>query len=727
LDEGNVTHQYYIATRSSPNDDRTRVLKYGKMFAVFDRHGDIGPAGRGEEGIFFQGTRFLSELVVYLWDSRPLLLSSTIKADNFVFTADLANMDLSRNGQIVVPRDTLHMLRSKFLWQGVCYEEFKIVNHGLTPLVVPMRIEVGADFADIFEVRGSRRQRRGRRLADSVQQDFVVLAYEGLDGVVRQTRIQCEPAPKKTSGSDLFFEVSLRPKEKAVFHLAISASTDPRTPVHALGYSRAMAVAHSEMKAASSDLCRISSSNNRFNEWIKRSVADIEMMTLGNPEIDYPYAGVPWFSTVFGRDGIITALELLWGSPWIAKGVLQYLASTQARELKPEVEAEPGKILHEMQNGEMAALGEVPFGRYYGSVDATPLFIILAAAHYERTGDRDLLERLWPNIQLALEWIDKYGDVDGDGFVEYAAHSNKGLLQQGWKDSRDSVFHADGTLAEPPITLCEVQGYVYAAKLAAARLHCALGNPEKSSALEAEAARLRGKFEEAFWCEDLSTYALALDGRKKPCRVRSSNAGHCLYAGIATPEKARFVAQSLLGEDFFTGWGVRTLGSAEARYNPISYHNGSVWPHDNALIASGLAKYGFKHLAGKILLGLLDVSSAVDLHRLPELFCGLERREGEGPTLYPVACAPQAWAAASVFLLVESCLGISIQSRNKQVLFDQPYLPEGIPQLTIKGLRIGNASMDLFLERHANTVQVQVLEKQGDIEVKVNELSPSIR
>ena len=282
------------------------------------------------------------------------------------------------------------------------------------------------------------------------------------------------------------------------------------------------------------------------------------------------------------------------------------------------------------------------------------------------------------------------------------------------------MFHADGKLAEPPIALCEVQGYVFAAKLAAARLGEVLGDDRKCAALQDEAENLRLKFEEAFWCPRLATYALALDGNKRPCRVRASNAGHCLYTRIASSERAELVAQTLLGEDFFTGWGVRTLGRNEVRYNPISYHNGSVWPHDNGLIAAGLSRYGFKDLAGKILLGLLDVSGFVDLHRLPELFCGIDRHPGKGPTLYPVACSPQAWAAGTVFMLLEACLGITVHVAKKQVLFDQPSLPEGIPQLSIKGLRVGNATLDLFLERKGRSVDVHVTDKAGDVDVLVN-------
>lgn len=717
MDEAGVAQQYYIAAGSSPSDDRARVLKYGKCFAVFNRYGDIEPLGLGEHGVFFQGSRHVSELVLSVWDSRPLLLSSTVKSDNFVFTADLANVDVSEDGEVSIPRGTVHIVRSRFLWQEIVYEEISMVNYGLKTLDIPFRVAMGADFADIFEVRGTRRDRRGRRLDDEFTDRSVLMRYEGLDGVLRQTRVECDPAPVRLASSELHFEIALAPRQAARVHLSIDCNPNPHRI--SLGYERAMAGAETELKAGSANLCEISSSNDRLTRWVRRSSADVAMMTMGNPETNYPYAGVPWFSTVFGRDGVIVALEMLWVAPWMAKGVLQFLASTQATEINLESEAQPGKILHETRRGEMANLGEVPFGKYYGSIDSTPLFVMLAGAYLERTGDLSLLSHLRPHLELALEWIDRYGDIDGDGFIEYQRHGNKGLIQQGWKDSNDSVFHTDGQLAEPPIALCEVQGYVYAAKLAAAEIFGHLGEQRKQAALEDQAAELQHRFEEAFWCDEISTYALALDGKKRACRVRTSNPGHCLFTGIASEEHARRVAHTLLSSDFFSGWGVRTVGRHECRYNPLSYHNGSVWPHDNALIAAGMARYGHRDFAGRILMGLLDLSSAVELHRLPELICGVDRRAGQGPTLYPVACSPQSWAAAAVFLLLRSCLGITVSPQNKRVIFDRPYLPEGIPQLWMRGLQVGENRISLFLERDRGSVRIEVIESHGDVGIVV--------
>lgn len=712
----NVHEQFYILATSAFSRDQSRVLKHGKTFGVFDRYGDIEGVGLPEQGLFHEGTRFLSAWALRTEQGRPLLLSSAVRKDNSLLTVDLSNLDIHENGEVAVPRGSLHIARARFLWRATCYEQLRVSNYSLVALEFPLSLRFQADFADIFEVRGTKRERRGRRLPDVVEAGAVTLAYEGLDGVVRKTRIRCWPEPSHVSASEMRLKIVLPPGGQATFLLSAACEIGDLLQ-KTWSHGDALIQVEKELSLLKSPSAEIYSSNAEFNDWLNQSLADLSMMMAGNPEGGYPYAGVPWFNTVFGRDGIITALECLWMDPSPAKGVLAYLASTQAREHNAEADAQPGKIVHETRRGEMAALGEVPFGCYYGSVDATPLFILLAGAYFERTADRAFIESIWPSIRLALDWIDMYGDADGDGFVEYVCRSHRGLVHQGWKDSKDSVFHADGTLADGPIALCEVQGYVYAAKLYAAKLAFALGQREQADSLRRQAAELQQNFEQAFWCEELSMYALALDGSKQPCRVRTSNAGHALFAGIASPEHARLTAQTLLSEDFFSGWGIRTLANDQVRYNPMSYHNGSVWPHDNALMASGLARYESKECACKVFDALFEASTFLELHRLPELFCGFNRRHGEGPTLYPVACSPQSWSAASAFCLLGSSLGISIDAARRQVISRQPVLPESIRQLRLRNLRVGDASVDLSFERLEHRVDLRILQKRGDLQI----------
>jgi glycogen debranching enzyme len=707
---------FYILASSPLADEHNRVLKHGEIFAVFDHSGDIRPIGLGEEGIYYEGTRFLSCLTLKLGKDRPLFLSSTVKQDNDLLAVDMTNPDIRAGDQVLVPRGVLHIFRAKFLWQGCCYERIHIRNYGPAAVGASCTLHFENDFADIFEVRGTRRKKRGRRLPATVDKETVVLAYEGLDRVIRRTRLEFSPTPAAVWDSGVRFELVLPPKGEETFFVTVSCEVDRSIPPQ-LSFEHARAAAVNSFQDIQGQVCDITTSNERFNDWLSRTVADLHMMVTETAEGPYPYAGVPWFCTAFGRDGLITALECLWMNPALARGVLGYLAATQAREVNPERDAEPGKILHETRRGEMAALGEIPFGRYYGSVDATPLFILLAGAYYERTANLPFIESIWPNIELALKWIDTYGDRDGDGFVEYFRQSSQGLDQQGWKDSHDAVFHADGSLATGSIALCEVQGYVYAAKRRAATLAAALGLADQARMLTHQADSLQQRFEQAFWCEDLSTYALALDGAKRPCRVRTSNAGQCLFTGIALPEHARRVGQSFLGKDAFSGWGVRTVDAREVRYNPMSYHNGSIWPHDNALIAYGLARYELTEMALKIMAGLFDASLFVDLHRLPELFCGFARRPGEGPTLYPVACAPQSWSAASVFLLLQACVGLEVRAAEGQISLHHPVLPEFLREVRIRNLRVGQASVDLLFRRHNTDVAVDVLRKDGKADI----------
>ncbi|MFZ0594707.1 MAG: amylo-alpha-1,6-glucosidase [Bryobacteraceae bacterium] len=711
-----VGNQFYIRAQSSLADSRTLVLSHGETFAVFDRYGDIQPVGSGEQGIFHQETRYLSRLELRISGFRPLLLSSTVREDNVVLAADLTNPDIEDVAGESLPRGTLHIYRCKFLSNGASFDEIAVHNYGQRPVNVELSFAFESDFADIFEVRGQKRERRGVRLREEIEESRVTLAYEGLDRITRRTRIECSALGCAVHASNISVPIHLEAHQGTVFTLNIACESNG-LPRELASYEDALTRINHERRSSPVGDPGIFTSNEQLNDWLNRSRADLEMMIASTDYGPYPYAGVPWFNTVFGRDGIITALEILWIAPTVARGVLSYLAATQSRNHDPDRDAEPGKILHEMRKGEMARLGEVPFDRYYGSVDATPLFVLLAAAYYERTADIEFIRSVWPNLEAALEWVDRFGDVDGDGFVEYARHTETGLLQQGWKDSQDSVFHDDGSLARGPIALCEVQSYVYAAKLRIAEAADDLGLRSTGEKLRAQAGELRKRFEDAFWSEQLSMFAMALDGDKRQCRIRSSNAGHCLFSGIASPDHSRRTMDSLLAPGFFSGWGIRTVATSEKRFNPMSYHNGSVWPHDNALIAWGAMNSRQKDLALKIMSGLLDLSIFIDLHRLPELICGFARRAGKAPTQYPVACAPQAWAAGAAFLVLQACLGISIDAKESRVYLRHTALPEAIAQVQIRNLKIGDASIDLAFYRHKESVGVDVFRRTGDVEV----------
>jgi len=710
--------EHYILAQEVPVAERTHVLKQDDTFGLFNDFGDIAAGARHEEGLYHEGTRFLSRFALRLAGARPLLLSSAVRRDNLMLSVDLTNPDIDLGHGQILPRGSLHIYRSKLIWHGVCHERIHVRNFTLKTLNISLALEFGADYTDIFEVRGQQRQRRGKLREPRFGKDFAELEYQGLDGVLRRTRVQCQPAPESFSGSELRLRAELDGHSEQVFEITIICTSDIAQE-HAMSYDAAVALSERSVREGERFKCDIVTSHERLNSWLERSTADINMLLTHTATGVYPSAGVPWFDTTFGRDGIITAMECLWLSPNMARGVLAFLAATQATKLDIERDAEPGKILHEARRGEMAALGEIPFGRYYGSVDATPLFVMLAAAYWHRTGDLEFIASIWRNLTAALQWMDDYGDRDRDGFIEYQRASQHGLIQQGWKDSHDSVFHADGSFAEGSIALCEVQGYAYAARRVASQLARALGHEQLAEDLNEKARELRERFDDHFWCEEMGLYALALDGNKQACRVRTSNAGHALFTGIAKPERVATVVKSLGDETFFTGWGVRTLADREVRYNPMAYHNGSIWPHDNALLAMGCADSPGKDLPLRIFSAQLDASSYFESSRLPELFCGFRRREGKAPTSYPVACSPQAWSAGAVFMMLQACLGLTIDAHRQQITFRYPQLPPSIERLAIRGLAIGAASVDLTLYRYSGAIGLNLDRRSGKIDVSV--------
>jgi len=712
-----VSESPFYIPMTGPAARPRRSLKHDDTFIVLDSHGDIGASAGGPDGLFNADTRYLARLELVLDEVQPLLLGSNLRDDNSALTVDLTNPDVYRNGRIVLQKDMLHIVRTIFLWRGTCYQRIGMQNHGESPASFNLTLMFDNDFADLFEVRGEKRARRGIGSSKLRGPADVALEYSGLDDKLRTTALHFDPQPTRLAVNAATYHLDLEPQQTNSLFVAVSCNKPfQHKPVPFL---RGLLAHRREMRQSTAGATSIETSNNIFNEVLCQAMADLNMLMTDTPQGRYPYAGIPWYSTTFGRDGIITALQMLWIDPRVARGVLKRLAFYQAKSVDRLADAEPGKILHEMRGGEMAALREVPFAQYYGSVDATPLFVLLAGLYVERTGDEETLTELWPSIEAALRWIDGAGDPDRDGFVEYQRGSEQGLANQGWKDSYDAIFHADGRLAEGYIALAEVQGYVFAGKQLAARCALRMGLTDKARQLEAEAQALAARFEQAFWCDELGTYALALDGAKQPCKVRTSNAGQLLFSGIVSEDRARMVAADLMRPHFFTGWGIRTVARGEARYNPMSYHDGSIWPHDNALIALGFARYGLKHSVAHLFKGLFDAASYMDLRRLPELFCGFRREKQRGPTLYPVACAPQAWASATPFTLLEASLGLEFDAQRGEIRLRNPCLPAFLNEVILRELQLGPASVDLRVRRHGDDVSLEVLRKRGQIQVSI--------
>ena len=725
LKSGSASEEVPVAKFAVPasvslQEKRPRTLKHGDTFGLFDPNGDIVSVANSPEGLFHRDTRYLSQLYLTLGGVRPLLLSSTVRDDNTALTCDLTNPDQCDDaGRIVIAHDQIHIRRSRFLWNATCWERMLVRNYSGTTRWIEFEIAFAADFADLFEVRGAVRERRGILHPTVVTQEGLQFVYDGLDDRRRTTAVQFEPKPANLSSDRAEFRFRLKSGEASRVFFSVSCNSQKPTDELKRSFFVSFRAARQGLRETSARAASVVTSNEIFNEAIRRSVSDLYMLVTETAEGPYPYAGIPWFSTVFGRDAIITALQTLWIDPRLARGVLAHLAANQARSVDPQADAEPGKILHEVRYGEMAELGEVPFRRYYGSVDSTPLFVMLAGAYLARTDDLATIDQLWPNIERALEWIQRYGDRDGDGFVEYARRAENGLANQGWKDSQDSIFHRDGSLATGPIALCEVQAYTWAAFRAAAGICERLGMAQRSSQFALDADKLAQRFDEVFWDDDLKTYVLALDGTKAACRVRSSNAGHALTCGIVFQNRAGDLVNQLMGNRSFSGWGIRTISDNEVRYNPMSYHNGSVWPHDNALIAAGLARYGFTSEAAKIFEGLFAAASQIDLRRLPELFCGFARQRGQSPTFYPVACSPQAWAATSLVSLLQSCLGLSFRPEKREIRFDHPQLPNSLDEVILRRLAIPSGQVDVAIARNGGEVAVSVLRRSGDVRIAV--------
>ena len=722
-----VGSNFYVLASSLTSRRETRVLADAQSFAVFEVGGDITESPLEALGFFFKDTRFLSGFEMSIAGQAPYFLNSYLSDDNAEFRVNLTNPDLTgADGKIELPRNSIQIERSWVIVNAALYHRLVVSNYSHAPAKLPFDLVFGVDFADLFEVRGVQRSRRGQDSPVQSGDGHVRFRYRGLDEVTRFTEVTFDPPPEALDNRRASFALKLEADECVKLEVRVSCGIGEATGRPLVGnppadFQGALAARHVEIGAAREGWANITASHGILDFLLRRSAADLTSIVAHTDRGSFMMAGIPWFATLFGRDSIFTALSVLQFNPDIAGRTLKMLAGLQGTKVDDARDEQPGKIVHEMRAGEMAATGEIPFGRYYGTIDATPLFLWLIGLYVSITGDLKLASDLWPNVERALEWIDKWGDRDHDGYLEYMQETPQGLANQGWKDSYDSISHADGELAAPPIALCEVQGYLYAAYTEIGKVAARLGHIELAGKLAQQAAALKSKFIHDFWIEQKQTVALALDGDKKACQVMSSNAAHCLATGLLDGAHGQKLSERLLRDDMFTGWGIRTLSDSERRYNPMSYHNGSVWPHDNAIAALGLARCGNRTGVIRILEGLLDAAVSFRGGSLPELFCGFHREPHLGPVPYPVACHPQAWSAASVFLILQAILGMRIQGFENRVTIETPVLPSWLDWIKLENLKVGQGTVSLSFRRMpTNAAAVEVLSRQGAVEINIH-------
>jgi glycogen debranching enzyme len=713
-----VAHPYEIHASGIAASLPKTVIKHDDAFLVADPWGDFSLQFQGDLGFFVGGTRFLHFLELRLCRQRPLVLGRSISDDNLQVAVDLTNAEIP-DPPGPVASNALYIRRLLTLYGPQLFETFTITSYLDADVEVPLELRFAADYADIFEVRGTTRAQRGHAQAPEVSRQAVRLGYCGRDGLRRSTELAFGAEPELLDAELAVFRLRLAPQRPVRLTLVVTAEVAGADAPRPAGVADALRRLRDEDEAKRRAMARITTGNTQLNAMLARAAADLRMLQTRTADGPVTYAGIPWFATVFGRDSLITALEILPFTADVAASTLRFLARYQATEDDAFLDAEPGKILHELRAGEMANCREIPFIPYYGSVDATPLFLVLLGEYVRWTGDLALARELWAPAERALGWMDGPGDRDGDGYLEYRRRSPQGLANQGWKDAWDAVMHASGELAEAPIALAEVQGYQYAARLAFGYLADLLGEAGRGAACRARAERLRRRFREDFWMPEDGTYALALDGGKQRCEVVTSNAAHCLWAGIAPVEHALAVSKRLLADDVFTGWGLRTLSSREARYNPMSYHNGSVWPHDNAMAAAGFRRYGLTEPILTLTTGIFEAAREFEHGRLPELFCGFPRQSGLGVTRYPVACSPQAWAAGALFQLLAACLGLSAEPLENRVTLASPVLPAWLPWIEIHDLQLGRSTLDLRIVQGREGASVELIGRRGDIELLV--------
>ena len=720
-----ISGDFYILASAMSSRRTTRVLAQGESFAVFENSGDIIESPVEALGFFYRDTRHLSRFEIGIAGEVPHFLNSYVSEDNTEVRANLTNPDLGGTEEHrILPRDLIQLQRSWVLDGTRLFQRIAIRNFAAATVKIELDFAIGADFRDMFEVRGLTRKKRGELHHPRVTGSAVEFSYGGLDRIERSTAVTFSRKPTRLDAASASFMLSL--KRDASMQMEIGIEARQHQPasngriVVPRNFNDALARRRDEIDSVTGGFTRISTSHQIANALITRSLGDLAALTTANDRGHIIMAGIPWFATLFGRDSVLTALSVLPFFPDLAAGIARSLALLQGTQEDDPRDEQPGKIIHEMRACEMANTGEIPFGRYYGSVDSTPLFLWLIGRYVASTGDLSIAEQLWPNVERALDWMGNHGDRDGDGYLEYQRETPRGLANQGWKDSLDAISHADGTLAKPPIALAEVQGYAHAAYCSLSEIAGRLNKLDMRDHLREEARMLKANFERDFWLKKENLIALALDGDKRPCNVMASNGGHCLATGLIDGEHAATFAERLLAEDMFSGWGVRTLSDREQRYNPMSYHNGSVWPHDNALVALGLATVGRTDGAAKIMTGLFEAASGFGNQSLPELFCGFSREPSLGPVPYPVACHPQAWSAASVFLLLQAILGMEVRGFEHRIVMRAPIIPEWLDWIHFDNLRLGQSSISFVARRGRRGASIEVLEKHGPATVEVH-------
>ncbi|MDQ0338991.1 glycogen debranching enzyme [Caldalkalibacillus uzonensis] len=695
-----------------------RVLKENDLFILTDKDGNIPNKDRTEKGLYYQDTRFLSMYQLEL-EGIDLILLSSRSEQNYLGTVRLTNAETRSGNEIVLWRESLGVHRKRFIYNGVFYEKITFENYNNFPLTVRPKLRFGADYNHMFAVRGYLEGRRGVLQAPAVTNDGLILGYEGSDGISRQTVIQVEPSPKSASEQGtLSLEVHVRPESTASVNVVICPVIANQVPERVTFEQAldALEASYGEWRQAST---KAFSDSELFNKVYERSLLDMRALLTDLGEGRFPVAGIPWYAVPFGRDSLIAAIQLLSVNPDIAKGTLKTLAKYQGREVNAWRDEQPGKILHELRFGEPANNHDIPHTPYYGTIDATPLFLVLAAEYYRWTGDIELMRELLSHLKAGISWINQYGDRDQDGFVEYCQESGKGIANQGWKDSADSIVHKNGELARAPIALAEVQGYVYDAKTKLADVMNDLEEHELAAQLRQEAAALKQAFAERFWLEEEQFVTVALDGDKNKVESVTSNPGHCLWSCLLTKEQEEKVVKRLLAPDMFSGYGIRTMSTTSTRYNPMSYHDGSIWPHDNSLIMLGMKQLGYAREAMEVVEALLEAASHFEYHRLPELFCGYDREEEPYPVDYPVACSPQAWAAGTVFVMLQTMLGIQPDVPRGLVRFS-PSLPPSINRLKVTDISVGQGTLDvLLLKDEEGEVTVKMLKNETGLQVMI--------